>query len=231
MDLACKTLEKIFGIEITNADLFRKALTHTSFAKENKTNEHYERLEFLGDAVLKLCVSDILYTMFPDYPEGNLTKIRSIVVSDKSLSVLSEKLGVDKLMILGKQEEKTGGRKKTSIKACAFEAILGAYYLDGKYLQIEKFLKNEFSTLIVDVDKNFEKFNSKNILQEYTQSQNKMIPEYELVSESGPEHDKVFCVRVVYNEKVLATGSGKTKKEAEQQAAFKACQSLNIIKE
>lgn len=231
MDLACKTLEKIFGIEIADAELFRKALTHTSFAKENNTNEHYERLEFLGDAVLKLCVSDILYTMFPEYPEGNLTKIRSIVVSDKSLSVLSEKLGVDKLMILGKQEEKTGGRKKTSIKACAFEAILGAYYLDGKYLQIEKFLKNEFSTLIVDVDKNFEKFNSKNILQEYTQSQNKMIPEYELVSEFGPEHDKVFCVRVVYNEKVLATGSGKTKKEAEQQAAFKACQSLNIIKE
>lgn len=116
MDLACKTLEKIFGIEITDAELFRKALTHTSFAKENNTNEHYERLEFLGDAVLKLCVSDILYTMFPEYPEGNLTKIRSIVVSDKSLSVLSEKLGVDKLMILGKQEEKTGGRKKHQLK-------------------------------------------------------------------------------------------------------------------
>lgn len=223
-----KNLEKIFGIKISNPKLFEKALTHSSYTRENDLSitENYERLEFLGDAVLKLCISEILYKQYENYAEGELTKIRSIVVSDTTLAAIAEKIGLSELIILGKQEERTGGRDRKSILACAFESILGAYFLENQYNKISEFLQKVLKENITDVDKNFEKFNAKAVLQEYTQSINKTTPVYAVIQEKGPEHDKIFSVEVSFNNEVVAQGSGKTKKEAEQDAAFKACKKL-----
>lgn len=225
------SLEKIFQIEIKDSKIFEKALTHSSFTREHEldSTESYERLEFLGDAVLKLCMSEILYKKFPDYAEGDLTKIRSIIVSDNVLSKIAEEIGLSPLIILGKQEEKMGGRSRSSILACAFEAILGAYFLEEKHDVILKFLEKTFAPMIEEVDKNFEKFNAKAVLQEYTQSLNKKIPHYNVVEEIGPQHDKIFVVEVSYMEEILAVGRGKTKREAEQDAAYSACVKLKVI--
>ena len=225
-------LEKIFEITPQNQKLFEKALTHGSYTKENNITslENYERLEFLGDAVLKLCVSDILYKKFPKYLEGELTKIRSIIVSDHTLAKVAKEIGLDSLIILGKQEEKMGGRHRQSILACAFEAILGAYYLEGEIVKISAFLERSLEKHIKEVDENFEKFNAKAILQEYTQSKTKKTPVYKIVDEIGPSHDKTFVVEVAYEEVVLASGQGKTKKEAEQSCAHEACLKLGVIK-
>lgn len=227
-----ENLEEIFQIKPESSRIFEKALTHSSFTRENEISslENYERLEFLGDAVLKLCISDILYKKFPEYAEGELTKIRSIIVSDNILAKVAEKIGLASLIVLGTQEEKTGGRERKSIMACAFEAILGAYYLENKYAELSIFLEKTFIPFIKDVDENFEKFNAKAVLQEYTQSQNKKIPDYRIVEEIGPQHDKIFVVEVSYMNEVLASGKGKTKREAEQEAAYSACIRLEVIK-
>lgn len=224
-------LGELFGIKIEQQNLFKRALTHSSYTREKEINslENYERLEFLGDAVLKLCVSDILYKNYPDYSEGELTKIRSIIVSDKNLAKIGLEMGLGSLIILGHQEEKMGGRKRMSIVACTFEAILGAYYLSGKYKELSLFLERIFKESIKTVDKNFEKFNAKAVLQEYTQSKNKIIPEYKVIEEEGPEHNKVFVIEVSYMGSIIETGRGKTKKEAEQDGAYKACIKLGAI--
>jgi len=235
MSLDCKKLEqleKIFQVKPENPDIFEKALTHTSYTKEKNINvlDSYERLEFLGDAVLKLSISSILYKNFPNYAEGELTKIRSIIVSDNTLADIALQLGLAPLIVLGKQEAKTGGRTKKSILACAFESLLGAYYLDGKYHELLGFLEKVFEPMIKDVDENFEKFNAKAVLQEYTQSMNKKVPDYKIIEELGPEHDKIFVVAVSFMEEILATGRGKTKRDAEQAGAYEACIKLGVIK-
>jgi len=227
-----KSLERIFQIKITETENFERALTHSSYTRENDINilENYERLEFLGDAVLKLCMSEILYKKYPKYPEGELTKIRSIVVSDNTLAEVAEQIGLNNLMVLGKQEEKSGGRERRSIMACTFEAVLGAYYLNNNFNELSKFLEQHLNPFVEDVDANFEKFNAKAVLQEFTQSKNKQLPSYKIVEEKGPEHDKIFVVEVSYMDEVLALGEGKTKREAEQAGAYDACKKLGAIK-
>mgnify|MGYP004677895623 CR=1 FL=1 len=226
-----KELEEIFGINIDNPDFFKRALTHPSYTKEQELPyvENYERLEFLGDAVLKLAASDILFKKYPEYTEGDLSKIRSIVVSDNTLSKIAEKIGFCELIILAKHEAKQGLAHIESVCACAFEAVLGAYYLDGKFKLVIQFLEKVLMPYIEEVDKNFEKFNAKAILQEYTQGLTKKTPVYSLVGETGPAHNKTFEVEVAYQDKVIAKGSGKTKKEAEQHAAYEACKILGAI--
>ena len=157
-------LEEIFG---EKNDLVEKALTHPSFTKENDINslENYERLEFFGDSVLKLFTSKLLYEIYPEAPEGELSKIRSILVSDAILAQIAIQIGVDKLLKLGPSEEKQGGRKRESNIACALEALLGAYYLNGKQTEIEKFIKDYVIVFAEDVDKHFEKYNAKDILE------------------------------------------------------------------
>lgn len=226
-----KELEEIFGINIDNPDFFKRALTHPSYTKEQELPyvENYERLEFLGDAVLKLAASDILFKKYPEYTEGDLSKIRSIVVSDNTLSKIAEKIGFCELIILARHEAKQGLAHIESVCACAFEAVLGAYYLDGKFEYVIPFLEKVLMPYIEEVDKNFEKFNAKAILQEYTQGLTKETPVYSLVGESGPAHNKTFEVEVAYQDKVVAKGIGKTKKEAEQHAAYEACKILGAI--
>lgn len=227
-----KMVSEIFGINIENEELYRNALTHPSYTKEHNLDytKSYERLEFLGDAVLKLTVSDVLFKKYPNFHEGDMSKIRSIVVSDAILFEICEKLGLSELIILAKHEEKQGCKKLESVCACAFEAILGAYYLDGKFDELIVFIEKIFTPYIEDVEKNFEKFNSKALLQEYTQAKTKEVPVYKLVNESGPAHNKTFEIEVLYQNEVLARGVGKTKKEAEQQAAHSACVKLEICK-
>ena len=226
-----KELEDIFCIEIDNPVFFRQALTHPSYTKENNLSylENYERLEFLGDAVLKLASSDILFKKFPEYQEGDLSKIRSIVVSDNTLFKIASDIGLCDLIILARHEAKQGLAHIESVCACAFEAVLGAYYIDGKFDKLLPFLKNILMPYIIDVDKNFEKFNAKALLQEYTQSLTKETPEYRLIEETGPDHNKTFTVGVSYSGKNIAQGQGKTKKEAEQNAAYQACKILGVV--
>lgn len=228
-----KDLEKVFGIEITDEELFKKAVTHSSYTKENSLNSllNYERLEFFGDAVLKLAVSEILMKKFPNSNEGELTKIRSIIVSDATLSVIAKELGLSKFLILGKNAEKSGERTRASINACAVEALIGAYFLTGKKKEIVEFLGKIFEPKIADVKSNFAKYNAKEILQEYTQGKTRELPQYHLVREFGPQHDPSFEIEVIYQNRVLACEIGKTKKEAEQKCAYEACKKLGVINE
>ncbi len=226
-----KTLEEIFGIKQDNTELFIHALTHPSYAQENNLtqNEHYERLEFLGDAVLKYTISDILYKKYPDYAEGELSKIRSIVVSDNILAKISAELGLADLIILAKHEEKQGCRKLASIRACSFEALLGAYHLDGKIPELFKFIEKTFTPYIEEINNSPKKYNAKAALQEYTQGLTKERPEYRTIGTQGPEHNKIFNIEVRYQGKVIGEGHGRTKKDAEQMAAFNACKKLGVM--
>lgn len=225
-------IEQIFGISVENCENFRRALTHSSYTKENEMHfiECYERLEFLGDAVLKLTISDCLFNKYPDYTEGELSKIRSIVVSDAVLAEIAKKNGLSDLIIMSKHEEKQGCRNLESVCACAFEAVLGAYYLDGKFYELLNYIKSEFEFYIEEINKNASKYNAKAVLQEYTQGLTKETPVYRVVAEIGPAHKKEFEVEVSYQENVIARATGKSKKEAEQKCAYEACKKLGVIK-
>lgn len=222
-------LETIFGSG--DDELIKIALTHPSYTKENNLNDlgNYERLEFFGDSVLKLFTSKLLYELYPASAEGELSKIRSILVSDAILAKVAIQIGIDKQLILGHSEEKQGGRKRESNIACSLEAILGAYYLSGKHAEIEKFIKDYIIVFADDIDKHFEKYNAKDILQQYTQGQNKTLPEYKVLSVKGPAHKPVFEVELSWNGQVIATAEGKSKKEAEQNSALLACKTLGVI--
>ena len=226
-----KSVAEIFGIETITEDFYKHALTHSSYTKEFELPETqcYERLEFLGDAVLKLTISDVLFKRYPESREGELSKIRSILVSDNTLAEIAKNNGLQQLIIMSKHEEKQGCRNLNSICACVFEAILGAYYLDGKFSEIVSYIEKTFEPYIEDVAQHFEKFNAKAILQEYTQGQTKKTPVYTVIKESGPQHKKVFEVEVRYNDEVLAVESGLSKKEAEQKCALAACKKLGIV--
>lgn len=222
-----KRIEEIYGIKADNSDLFKCALTHPSCTTDS--SENYERLEFLGDAVLKLIISDILYNKFPDYSEGNLSKIRSVAVSDSTLSKIAHEIGLCELIIVPKHGVKQGIADLESVCACAFEAVLGAFYLDNKAEPLKAFLNKVMQPYIEDIDKNIGKYNAKAMLQEYTQSVDRKIPEYKIVEEAGLAHKKTFTIEVLYRGKVIAQGTGKTKKEAEQHAAYEACKKLGVL--
>lgn len=221
----------LLDIECNDKSLLELAFTHPSYTKEKElpNTQSYERLEFLGDAVLKLTISNLLYKKYPDFQEGELSKIRSILVSDATLSRIAKGIGLDRLLILGSGEENTGGRSRESNIACAMEAVFGAYYLDGKILDVEHFLAENLLPFSDDVEAHFEKYNAKAVLQEYTQGKNAVLPVYKVLSIKGPAHKPIFEVEVSYMDDVLAVGTGHTKKEAQQDAAYKACIELNII--
>lgn len=229
---ALNSVEEIFGIKTKCRENYIRALTHPSYIKDNNLDyiDCYERLEFLGDAVLKLAASEILYEKYPKYSEGQMSKIRSIVVSDSILAKIAVDICLDKLIIAGKHDTKQGVKRLESVMACSFEAILGAYFLDGKFKELCKILAKWLEKYIVEVDKNFEKYNAKAILQEYTQSLTKETPDYKLIETRGTEHNKTFVVEVAYKGEVVAAGEGKTKKDAEQHAAYEACKKLGAVK-
>lgn len=220
-------LENIFGIKIKDENLFKQALTHPSnFA--NSVYETYERLEFLGDSVLKVLSSDILYNMFPDFAEGKLSKIRSVIVSDATLAEIFKSLNLQNFLILDKHDNKQHLRENDTICACAFEALLGAYYLEGNQKKLKTFLKKQLTPYISQVEENYVKFNAKALLQEYTQSLNRQLPVYDLTDETGPAHKKIFTVNVYFRGELCGTGCGMSKKEAEQNAAASACEKFGV---
>ena len=212
-------------------ELIQKALTHPSYTKENNLDAlgNYERLEFFGDSVLKLFTSKLLYETYPEAEEGELSKIRSILVSDAILAQIAVKIGLDKVIKLGPAEEKQGGRKRESNLACSLEAVLGALYLSGEQEVIENFIKEYIMVFAEDIDKHFEKYNAKDILQQYTQGVNKTLPVYRTVDIKGPAHKPVFEVEVEWDGRVIARACGKTKKEAQQNCALEACKELGAI--
>ena len=223
-------LENLFG-KVSDTNLVEKALTHPSYTKELNLDEllSYERLEFFGDSVLKLFTSKLLYEIYPNYPEGELSKIRSILVSDNILSKIAFEIGLDKLIKLGPAEEKQGGRKRESNLACSLEALLGAYYLNNKHPEIEEFIKTYLIPYAKDIDEHFEKYNAKDLLQQYTQGIDKTLPIYKTVAVHGPAHKPEFEIEVEWQGKILATAFGKSKKEAQQNCAYEACKNLGVI--
>ena len=225
--------KNILDVRCDNRELFEAAITHPSYTQEKGLSflKNYERLEFFGDSVLKLYSSKLLMEKYPDYNEGKLSKIRSILVSDATIAQIAYNIGLNKIIVLSESEEKQGGRTRESNVACAMEAILGAYYLDNKQKIIEDFLNYHLVKYIEEIDTNFERYNAKAVLQEYTQAQTKKLPEYETIEISGPAHKPTFEVQVKYNNQILAKAKGASKKEAQQNCAYQACINLGVIKE
>lgn len=217
-----KALEKNLGYSFKNQSLLLNALTHSSYANEARGGvTSNERLEFLGDSVLSIIVSDYLYKQFGNLPEGELTKLRASLVCEKSLCSFSRKLQLGQFLRLGKGEEKGGGRERDSILADAFEAVLAAIYLDSDLSVargfVMEFILKELKHTDDEVFKDY-----KTALQEIIQRNPEEYVTYILTGESGPDHDKVFEVEVRLNSNVIGKGKGKSKKQAEQMAAKQA---------
>lgn len=214
--------EKIINYKFKNRNLIKEALSHSSYANEKKkTRNSNERLEFLGDSVLSVIVSQYLFEHFSHLPEGELTKIRASLVCEKSLHEFAKKIKLGEFIRLGKGEENTGGRERPSILADAFEAVIAAVYLDGG---LEAARKHVLRFIPKDIgEKNPTVFSDyKTILQEVTQKNPEEKVEYVLAGQTGPDHNKVFKVNVCLNSNIIGTGKGKSKKEAEQMAAKEA---------
>ena len=221
------------NIEKTYVELLDVALTHPSFNFEKNIEDapDYERLEFLGDSVLRLVISEMLFDKYQNYDEGNLTKIRSYLVSDEFLAQLAGKINLGVFLKIGHHEEKDGGRKKESILACAMEAVFGAVFKSCDFNTAKGFISKIYNMIEVDVSMILYMYNSKELLQQYTQSKTKSLPEYELTKEYGQAHNKTYEVCVRYQGDILGNGKAKTKKEAEKIAAFNALKKLKIVKE
>lgn len=214
--------EGIIDYKFNNIKVLENSLTHSSYSNEDKAYNkiNNERLEFLGDAVLSISVSRFIYDEFPDYPEGELTKLRARVVCEDTLSLVAENLNIGKYLLLGKGEEASGGRERKSILADALEAVIAAIYLDGGYKEAEKFVLDNLTDYIRAAVKRKIVSDFKSYLQEYYQGKSQSCKiRYIVTKEEGPEHEKVFHVNAVVNKKVVGKGVGKNKKIAEQNAA------------
>lgn len=220
-----KTLQKNLNYFFKDENLLRKALTHSSYGNEHNMGltENNERLEFLGDTILNLVVSQYLYKKYPNYPEGELTKIRAKVVCESSLAYAAREIEIGNYLLLGKGEEATGGRDRESILADAMEAIVGAIYIDSDFDTTNKLLLRNFETDIVHAVAKGDLFiDYKTELQERLQKKGKPDVEYVVVKEEGPDHNKVFHMDVRVKGKTIGNGIGRNKKEAEQMAAKEA---------
>ncbi len=212
-------LEQKIGYSFHDAKLLMHAVTHSSCANEKLINkgEDYERLEFLGDAVLELISSDFIFREHTDMSEGRMTKYRSSIVCEPALAFCARQIGLEQYIMLGKGEEATGGRKRDSIISDVMEAVIGAIYLDGGIDEAGNFIRR---FILSDLENKQLFYDAKTILQEEIQKDNKGTLYYRLVREEGPEHDKVFEVEAVVNGVVAGRGSGHSKKAAEQKAAY-----------
>lgn len=221
-------LETIIGYKFNNVNNLKEAITHRSFANEHRNNQmkDNERLEFLGDAILDLIISKYLFDKYPVMPEGDLSKVRASIVCEGSLAKTARHMDLGSFILLGKGEEMTGGRTRNSILADAFEAVTGAIFVDGAFEDVVQFLQ---TTLIENVDNlsvDDLYTDYKTILQENIQKESMQPLHYEVVDEKGPDHDKDFYVAVYHGDVCLGKGVGKSKKEAEQQAAKTALKAL-----
>ncbi len=214
--------------EFTNQKYYDLAFTHRSYLNENKeVNESNERLEFLGDSILSFVVSSSIYEQYPDLKEGELTSLRSVLTNTQTLFLVSDTLGLGSLLKMSKGEEESGGRSNKTILANTYEAVVGALFLDGG---IEK--ARDFITATIIVNQN--EFvgtqglkDAKSMLQEFMQEKYKVSPDYRILEEQGPDHDKQYTSGVYLNDDLVANGVGRSKQEAEKDAAQKALEALN----
>lgn len=217
-----KELEKLIDYKFKDENLLLEALIHSSYANENKNVKFNERLEFLGDSVLSLVITSFLFRNLPKEKEGVLSKTRATIVCEKSLRDASENFNLKKFLLIGKGEETSGGREKDSIIADAFEALIGAIYIDSGLKEAEKFIF-KYMKDIVSLGLKGELFSDyKTKLQELLQKNKVLNIKYIVINEQGPSHNKLFTVALFVNERKVSVGVGKSKKEAEQMAAKEA---------
>ena len=230
--MCAERLASSLGLQFSDQGLLQQALVHRSFINEqnNTPLESYERMEFLGDAVLQLVISTELYQQLPQLPEGELTKIRSNLVCGESLAKAAQSLDLGSFLLLGRGEESSGGRQRESILAAAFEALVAAIYLDQGYNQAQEFiLKALQPDLAVLYQKGASPDNPKSMLQEHVQGQGRPVPRYQMVSSEGPDHSPMFTVEVLVGDEVMGTGNGGKKADAERAAARDALSRSGIL--
>lgn len=217
-------LESILGLSFTDKTNLLTAITHRSYLNEHReaTQEHNERYEFLGDAVLELVVTDFLFAKYPEKPEGELTAIRAALVNTISLADASTRLGINEFLLLSKGEAKDTGRARQYILANAFEAIIGAIYLDQGYEQAKEFIAGQLFDRTEEIVKKRLWQDAKSRFQEVAQEQVGVTPSYQTLGQEGPDHDRIFTIGVFLGSEKVAEGEGRSKQEAEQDAAEKA---------
>ncbi len=221
-----KVLEEKIGYKFTDSSLLKQAMIHSSYANEKHLPKYEcnERLEFLGDAVLELVSSEFLFYEHDRMPEGELTKTRASLVCESALAFCAKDLELGRYLLLGKGEDATGGRKRSSVTSDAMEALIGAIYLDGGFANAKEFIRH---FILKDLENRTLFYDSKTILQEIVQAHFKSPITYHLIGEEGPDHDKSFRVTVCIGEKEYGVGTGHTKKAAEQDAAYQSILKLN----
>ena len=221
-------LQEKINISFNDTSLLKRALTHKSFANENRELRlrDNERLEFLGDSVLDIVVSEYMFQEYPDYPEGELAKMRAVVVSAPILADKARYLNLGSYLFLGKGEEMTGGRDRSSILADAFEALVGSIYLDSGLEVVRRFVLSLLEQDVKEVEIGEHIQDYKTTLQELIQKNSNARPEYYVVAEEGPDHSKEFTVEVRFYDRRLGRGKGSSKKEAQQEAARDALENI-----
>lgn len=228
LKLVLEQLEKDLGYSYKNKNNLLLALTHSSYANENKSEklQSNERLEFLGDAVLNIVISEYIFKNNESLSEGEMTRIRASIVCEASLLRCSEELNVGKYLLLGKGEEITGGRTRVSILSDAFEALIGSIYLDGGFEYAKSFILRKMKDIIDKASEGSNFVDYKTQLQEFVQKNAGSSVNYEIVDEQGPDHNKLFVSNVMVSDRILGSGRGRSKKEAEQNAAKAALEKL-----
>jgi ribonuclease-3 len=227
LPVALDDLQQSLGVRFKDPQNLRAAFVHESYAHESTAEISNERLEFLGDAVLGLVTSELLYERFPDLREGELTRMKAALVSRVSLAEHARALGLGQALLLGRGGEVSGGRERTSLLANVFEAVVGALYLDSGYEAAHAFLRRRFAPLLSALPTSNRDY--KSLLQQATQRYYKSLPSYRVVSESGPAHARNFEVEVAFDDRTLGHGSGTSKKEAQQNAARQALERFNEL--
>ena len=229
MVLDRKTLQgyaRKLQIDVTDYPLLQQALTHRSYLGEPAEAMSNERLEFLGDSVLGIVVAEYLYTQFPDRPEGELAKAKAVAVSEPVLAESAKNLGLSDMILMSSGEQASGGRKRLSILSDTFEAIIALIYLDCGMDAARQFILRALESILVDIEREEHIRDYKSLLQEHTQGTHKKAPTYVVTGELGADHDKTFNVEVKLNNRVLGSGEGKSKKQAEQAAALEALETI-----
>lgn len=223
------TLEKKIKIRFKDIQLLDCSLVHKSYVNEHKAEKrtHNERLEFLGDAILEMVTTEFLYATFPEKSEGQLTSFRSALVKGKHLAQVAQSLNIGQYLLLSRGEEKSGGRNKNYILANALEALIGAIYLDRGFAVAHRFIYNFILTNLGDILKKGLHVDAKSKLQEFSQDKWGVTPLYKVLSEEGPDHNKMFMMGVYIGEKFFGEGKGSSKQKAEEDAAFNALKNLS----
>lgn len=222
-------IEEAIGYVFNNKHILKQAFTHSSYAYEKKLDSlnSNERIEFLGDAVLQIFISDYLYEKYLKKDEGDLTKLRASIVCEPSLAILARHIGLGEFLILGRGEEKSGGRDRDSTLADTYESVIGSIYIDGGMKAAQTFLTEKLLPNINLLTNNAQVVDYKTRLQEAIQKTSKTPLRYETIGQTGPDHRKIFTVKLSHNGKILGKGTGKSKKDAEQAAAKVALEFLH----